>query len=118
MKLNVLGTVYAIEKRKFSDDESFEENGWAGYCADYEKKIILLDLTTAPGWKTEAPEIVKRYESETIRHEIIHAFLNESGLKQNCNSSIGPWSKNEEMVDWFAIQGPKIMEAWRKAGCL
>lgn len=118
MKLNVLGTVYTIEKKAYSEDECFKENGFAGYCSDYKKKIVILDLTTNPDWKTERLEVVKRYEAETLRHEIIHAFLNESGLKQNCNSSFGPWSKNEEMVDWFAIQGPKIMESWRKAGCL
>lgn len=26
------------------------------------------------------------------------------------------WAKNEEMVDWFAIQFPKMYEAFRLAG--
>ena len=30
----------------------------------------------------------------------------------------GRRTKNEEMVDWFATQGPKIFEAWRLADAL
>ena len=44
-----------------------------------------------------------------IRHEIIHAFLYESGMKE-CSSATQSWVENEEMVDWFAIQIPKIVK--------
>ena len=30
----------------------------------------------------------------------------------------GGWSKNEEMIDWLAIQIPKIYKAYQEAGCL
>ena len=44
----------------------------------------------------------------TLRHEIIHAFLFESGL-QTCAFTIeGPWAENEEMIDWFANMIPKM----------
>ena len=55
------------------------------------------------------------YQRKVIRHEIIHAFLYESGLWQssfNCKA----WAQNEEMVEWFAIQSPKIFRAFREAG--
>ena len=54
---------------------------------------------------------------ETLRHEILHAFLNESGL---CSSTLcfeGGWTKNEEMIDWFAIQFPKIAKVYKECGC-
>jgi len=54
---------------------------------------------------------------ETLRHEIVHAFLFECGLSA-CSGYADHWAKNEEMVDWIAIQGPKIHEAWKKAGAL
>ncbi len=53
----------------------------------------------------------------TLRHEIVHAFLGESGLSANSNES-DAWARNEEMVDWFALQGPKIYKAWQEAGAV
>ncbi|WP_394967432.1 hypothetical protein [Candidatus Allofournierella merdipullorum] len=45
-----------------------------------------------------------------IRHEIIHAFLFESGLAENSD-----WAQIEEMVDFFAIQFPKLQKAFEEA---
>ncbi len=47
------------------------------------------------------------------RHEIIHAFLFESGLAENSE-----WAQNEEMVDFFAIQFPKLMEVFKNADAI
>ena len=49
-----------------------------------------------------------------VRHEIVHAFLMESGLDESSNPA-DAWATNEEMVDWFARQGPKIYKAWKEA---
>lgn len=49
----------------------------------------------------------------TLRHEIIHAFLFESGLWVNSNS-VECWAMNEEMIDWIAIQYPKISKVFKK----
>lgn len=55
------------------------------------------------------------YESMVLRHEIIHAFLFESGL--DCETSAADnWAKNEEMIDWFAIQAPKIFNVFKYLG--
>ena len=37
-------------------------------------------------------------------HEIVHAFLHESGLSSNSE-----WAMNEEIADWIALQLPKII---------
>ena len=42
---------------------------------------------------------------------MIHAFMFESGLDCNSNNVEG-WARNEEMVDWMAIQMPKIMDVY------
>ena len=55
---------------------------------------------------------------ETLRHEIIHAFFNESGLQDSANKFDGAWSKNEEMIDWFAIQPPKIFKLFKELDIL
>ena len=39
------------------------------------------------------------------------SFLFESGLDQNSNLCES-WAINEEMVDWMAIQMPKIMNIY------
>lgn len=45
-----------------------------------------------------------RIRRETLTHELVHAFFYESGLDEECD-----YAKNEELIDWIAIQLPKIM---------
>ena len=52
-----------------------------------------------------------------LRHEIVHAYLYESGLRENSEKQYA-WADNEEMVDWFAIQGPKIFKTYKELGVL
>ena len=49
---------------------------------------------------------------KVLRHEIIHAFLNESGLRENSE-----WAYNEEMIDWLAIMIPKINKCFEDSNC-
>ena len=58
------------------------------------------------------------YWKKILRHEIIHAFFNESGLQSSANQFDGAWAQNEEMVDWFAIQSPKIFAVYQNLGIL
>ena len=50
-----------------------------------------------------------------LRHEIIHAFLNESGLKDNFEHTSHA-GHEETMVDWIAIQFPKIATVYKELG--
>lgn len=118
MTISILGTEYTITVKKYDDDETFDRRTLAGYCDDMTKQIVVCDMTTYKGWEDEPKETAVLAQKETIRHEIVHAFLSESGLS-DCSSAVdGPWAKNEEMVDWFAFQGPKIYKAWTEAGAL
>ena len=98
----------------------FEGNRNAkGFCTPIARRIVLKNEESQyfPEDFTEEDKI--RALNKTLRHEIVHAFLYESGLNRNTFSDNGkPWAVNEEMVDWFAIQGPKIMELWSSIGCL
>jgi hypothetical protein len=58
-----------------------------------------------------------KYQKEVLRHEIIHAFLYESGLDA-CAGPAESWASNEEMVDWFAIQSPKIFRVFQEQGLM
>lgn len=115
MKVNILGTLYTIERKKYDDDELFKKNRFVGYCDGVEKKIVLCEAKTIPGFDNETDEYCQKFMKETLRHEIVHAFFNESGLSDSSNQYDGPWPKNEEMIDWMAIQGPKLYKAWEQA---
>ena len=118
MKIDILGTEYRIETHKVSEDSHMEEKGLAGYCEEENKLIVVADMSEEKyfvGMNEKAQEI---YRKKTLRHEIMHAFLNESGLSDSSNRFDGAWAKNEEMVDWLAIQAPKIFSTFKKMNIL
>lgn len=106
------------EDKAFSGGESGTEPKLMGYCDHLTKEIAVCDLDTHPGFKGEPKKTKRTSEKETLRHEIVHAFFSECGLDYSALQYEGPWSKNEEMVDWIAIVGPDIYRAWREAGAL
>ena len=118
MKIDVLGTNYEILFKDYSEDPLFGENSYDGYCDSVDKEIVICNMKTFPTWENYTDEYCKRYEKGILRHELIHAFLNESGLQDNAITPIISWAKNEEMIDWIAIQFPKIVKAMKEAGCL
>ena len=118
MKVDVLGTKYTIKRVNFGQDAYMEKMHFGGYCDGGNKTIVILNLKTVPEWVNEPDNIVIEQEKETIRHELIHAFLNESGLRWNSFAAEKAWAKNEEMVDWFAIQMPKLIKAFKDVDAL
>lgn len=117
-KINVLGTDYTLRRVDYGQDEYMEKMNFGGYCDSYAKEIVILNLKTTPEWKNDPDEVIQAKEKETIRHELIHAFLNESGLEWSSFIPDKAWAKNEEMIDWFAIQMPKMLKAFEAADCL
>lgn len=111
--LDVLGTMYVVYESKMSTDDYMKENGLAGYCDSLERKIVIADTTEKEVFELESDEAKKRYRQELLRHEIIHAFLSEAGLRDSANPCEISWAKNEEMVDWFALLWPKIHSAFQ-----
>lgn len=106
MTINILGTEYTI---MFKNDEevcaamNVQVGTCGGYCSAAAKEIVIANLNTITDSESEK-DVVKR---DNIRHEIVHAFFNESGLSDNSN-----------MVDWIALQGPKIYKTWQEAGAV
>lgn len=118
MKVNILGADYTITVKEYDEDEVFERRSIDGYCDGLTKQIVVCDMSTYKGWEHELRETIEAAQKETLRHEIIHAFFYESGLGDSSLNLDGAWAKNEEMVDWFALQGPKIYKAWQEAGAI
>jgi hypothetical protein len=118
MQVNVLGTPYEIIVKRYDEEEAFERRSIAGYCNGLTKEIVLCDMHTYKGWEHEDEKTVENCHKDNLRHEIVHAFLNESGLQECSNEFVGAWSRNEEMVDWIALQGEKIYKAWQEVNAL
>ena len=118
MKVNILGTPYNIRYVKYGEDPYMEKMSFDAYCDGNTYEIVVVNQKTNPAWDGEPEKGIEDYRKKTIRHEIIHAFLNESGLQGNSNVFTLPWAKNEEMVDWIAVQAPKILKAFEQAGVL
>lgn len=117
-KVNVLGTEYGIRRINHGEDKYMDENNFAGYCDSVTKEIIILSLRSMPEYKNDPDNRIEEQEKETLRHEIVHAFLNESGLQESSFRYEGGWAHNEEMVDWIARQGKKIYKAWQEGGAI
>ena len=47
---------------------------------------------------------------EIMRHELVHAFLSESGLDN--------YSSDEVLVQWMAAQLPKMFETMKECECI
>lgn len=119
MTVNILGAKYTVEIKKYNDDEAFKRSGIDGYCDSWQKKIVVCDMVTMPTFADEPKETCEKAQKETLRHEIVHAFFNESGLgDSSIRYSDRGWAKNEEMVDWIAFQGVKIYKAWESVGAV
>lgn len=117
-KIDILGTEYRIEIHKVSEDSFMEEKSLAGYCEEENKLIVVADMSEEKYFAGMDEKAQETYYKKTLRHEIMHAFLNESGLSDSSNRFDGAWAKNEEMVDWFAIQTPKIFSVFKKMNIL
>lgn len=99
--VNILGSTWTVRP------EEMKDNNYDGLADSSMKEIrIRLDNVNEVG-NFEA--LVKKQ----TRHEVIHAFLYESGLSFNSD-----WAVNEELVDWIAIQFPKIAEVYEELGCM
>ncbi len=122
LKIDVLGTEYEIftvnPYEKIHGQQSLDEQGLGGYCDDDLKEIYIADMKQAKGWENERNIKISERHKSVLRHEIVHAFLNESGLSWDSYVYSNGWAKNEEMIDWFAAQGKKIYEAWKSANAI
>lgn len=112
MKVDVLGAEYSVtvtndgkEPRLTNKDGFCDETTHEIFIEDYAGSKVDNDIDSKRNLKLQTKKV--------IRHEIIHAFLFESGLAEN-----SPWAQNEELVDWIAMQGLKIYKAWQEADAL
>lgn len=110
-KVNILGTEYII---LYDVDENQMPEGADG-CFD--QSIHTIKIAKFEDTSKDSLQNLNEYKKKVVRHEIIHAFLYESGLWNN-SGSVDAWGCNETITDWIAIQFEKILKAFEEVGCL
>jgi hypothetical protein len=107
VKLNILGTEYDYDMIKHDDDTRLRSDN-DGFTDFYTKTIRV-----ANDYYEDDPAAIKDFGAlikKIKRHEIIHAFFNESGLSEFANC--------ERITEWIAIQSPKMFEAFKQVDAL
>lgn len=104
--VNVLGTEYAIRIDSASVNPKLVDAN--GYIERYTKEIVLEPL--AEGTHFDTANDMKSLNDLSLRHELVHAFFTESGLREYC--------EDEKLVEWIAYQVPKMITAFRETGCI
>lgn len=100
MNITILGTAYECVEVPRDGDPRLSDCD--GYCDAYIKKIVIADKP-ALAEKDDPPEACAVFRAHTLRHEMAHAFLYESGLRD--------YAVDELLVDWLAWQLPALHKA-------
>lgn len=108
MKVNILGTEYEIKKLNEMEYPKLKKANANGLAELYAKELIISTEIDDGSGTTYSK--LEEFENKVVRHEIIHAFFHESGLDN--------YGENEELVNWLALQVPKMLDVFKSANCL
>ena len=111
--VDILGSKWTI--KYVDDDPAFEQAN--GYTNDAAREIVIENVKTSDGPLSFDMQSQYNNQKRVLRHELIHAYLFESGLGDSSNSC-DAWAVNEEMVDWFARNIPKMILTFKELKCL
>lgn len=106
MKIDILGTQYTLT---FVDAAKDQRMVGDGYCDTSTKELVVDKMNDESPTKKQD---IESYKRGVVRHEIVHAYLHESGLDVNCE-----WV-TEAMVDWIALQMPKLIKTMQEVEAL
>lgn len=106
LKANILGTEYKVSIKNRSEDAKLTTRD--GYTDFSVKKIVVRDVESEKD--ENSVEDISAYLKEVMRHETIHALFYESGMDD--------WASDEQLVDYLAIQIPKICKVWKELKAL
>ena len=100
LKVNILGAEWTISIVKPEKDDRLKDTD--GFTDWTEKKIVIANLLNEGNLGCPSAYLFK-----VIRHEILHAFMRESGLGECMFESN---DQEEIMIDWMAIQWNKMKD--------
>lgn len=108
-KINILGTEYCVEELSKEQDNALRECD--GYCDKTTHRIVVCSKES----DCDLGDF-QAYQKKVLRHKIIHAFHFESGIAENFENK--HYGFSETLVDWFAIQSPKIFKVFQELDIL
>lgn len=114
MKVKILGTEYEIISVEETNDNLEKYpllKDSSGYTDVTTKQIFVLEYKNTEDNFNKLDVLYKK----TLRHELVHAFLYESGLFNNTSND---WARNEEVVDWIALQFEKMLGVFIELQCI
>lgn len=106
-KVTIMGSKWTIKFKKLEEDNDLQ--GCDGYC-DYSINSIVIKKQEKKQYSVDDLENEMR---KTLRHELIHAYLHESGLSSCIPAQSG---HNELYIDWFANKYPQIENTFKELG--
>ena len=109
-RVNILGTEYEIVIDAPDEMLPPDSDGAMDHSI---KRIVVAKFVP----DERSVKDLEAYRKKVLRHEIIHAFLYESGIWNN-SASCEAWGTDETITDWIAIQSPKLFKAFQEADCL
>ena len=106
----ILGSEWKIKIRGRDEDPKLMDCD--GYCDESVREIVVSSFEKEM-CDAQACADLSKIQRQTTRHELVHAFLFESGL-----GLCSEWAQNEEMVDWIARQFPKLIKVFQDVGVM
>lgn len=106
--MQILGEEYNLLFKNESEDARLQDK--YGYTDWTNKTIVIQKDLPNDG---DSLSDLEQFKKKVIRHEIVHAFFNESGLME-CSE----YAWNEELIDWIAVQIPKIVNIMQSVDVL
>lgn len=97
--INILGTEYSFKVADLNNPELAENDG---LCRVFDKEIIIRATEYMGGISQKSRE---ERTDHVIRHELIHAIAQESGVS---------YGNNEDLVDWIAHIVPIVNKAFNE----
>ena len=102
IRVDILGEQYEVLD---STDERFDSLNAVGLCEWWDKKILIKKDIGKPDENTMLN--LTAYRNNIIKHEVIHAFLFESGMVD--------YERDELLVEWIARNLDRMIVACGQA---
>lgn len=102
IKVDILGEQYKLLE---IEDKRFEEEDADGFCEWWAKELHIRKGIDEP--EQGSMLNLKDYRINTIKHEVVHAFMFESGMKN--------YERDEMLIEWIARNLDRMMVACGQA---
>ena len=111
MNVDVLGVTYKVYVGVKPEDDT-QLDKCDGYCDSTIARIVTVGRVAESDFGDWG-----HYEKQILRHELIHAFLHESGIDGNFKWD-GDTEHPEGLVAWLSIQFPKLLKTFVEVDAL